>query len=164
MPEDDGLGVLATYILHTMQCCELMTFRPKLAKQHHGLLLYSVNSRWEVGTKHTYNIGEAGVWRSRPSLASTTPPPSWCAPYASTLSPGVMENPLARAGGVMMPAVAAVRILSLVAGSGALVNVSPSVRRQATTHGWAQQPKSRQKTNSKKFVKLTGVILIPATI
>ena len=50
-----------------------------------------------------------------------------------------MENPLARAGGVMMPAVAAVRILSLVAGSGALVNVSPSVRRrQATTHGWAQ--------------------------
>ena len=36
-----------------------------------------------------------------------------------------MENPLARAGGVMMPAVAAARILSLVAGSGALVNVSP---------------------------------------
>ena len=155
------MGWVTSYILHTMQCCELMTFRPKLAKQHHGLLLYSVNSRWEVGTKHTYNIGEAGVWRSRPSLASTTPPPSWCAPYASTLSPGVMENPLARAGGVMMPAA---RILSLVAGSGALVNVSPSVRRQATTHGWAQQPKSSQKTNSKKFVKLTGVILIPATI
>ena len=65
------------------------------------------------------------------------PPPGAPLTYASTPSPGVMENPLARAGGVMMPVVAA-RILSLVAGSGALVNVSPSVRRQATTHGWAQ--------------------------